>query len=78
MVLDGPCTIAAVAREFDMNPTALGHWVNTRKAAHPNPQQPLSGPERVRIRELEHENADLREKLTFLKKAAAFFTAETR
>ncbi|WP_157245385.1 transposase [Nonomuraea typhae] len=78
MVLDGPRTVASVAREFDMNPTTLGSWVNMHKAIHPEPEQPLSGPERARIRELERENAELREKLVFLKKAAAFFAAETR
>ncbi|WP_219825964.1 transposase, partial [Nonomuraea typhae] len=75
MVLDGPRTVASVAREFDMNPTTLGSWVNMHKAIHLEPEQPLSGPERARIRELERENAELREKLVFLKKAAAFFAA---
>ncbi|MFD0889444.1 IS3 family transposase [Streptosporangium algeriense] len=69
MVLDGPRTVASVAREFGMNPTTLGSWVNMHKAIHPEAEQPLSGPERARIRELERENAELREKLTFLKKS---------
>ncbi|MEU1737585.1 IS3 family transposase [Streptosporangium sp. NPDC020145] len=69
MVLDGPRTVASVAREFGMNPTTLGSWVNMHKAIHPETEQPLSGPERARIRELERENAELREKLTFLKKS---------
>ncbi|MBO3752578.1 transposase [Streptosporangiaceae bacterium NEAU-GS5] len=78
MVLDGPRTVADVAREFGMNPTTLGSWVNMHKATHPEREQPLSGPERARIKELERENAELREKLAFLKKAAAFFASETR
>jgi transposase len=41
-------------------------------------QRPVSGPERARIRELERENTELRKKLIFLKKAAAFFASETR
>ncbi|MBG0831524.1 hypothetical protein HS041_27685 [Planomonospora sp. ID67723] len=44
---------------------------------HGQAEPPVSGPERARIRELERENAELREKLAFLKKAA-FFAAETR
>ncbi|MEU1736522.1 transposase [Streptosporangium sp. NPDC020145] len=39
MVLDGPRSIAAVAREFGMN----RHWINTRKAACPEtPRHPTS------------------------------------
>jgi transposase-like protein len=45
---------------------------------HEQDERPVSGPERARIRELERENAELREKLVFLKKAAAFFAAESR
>ncbi|MER6949242.1 hypothetical protein ABT294_35010 [Nonomuraea sp. NPDC000554] len=39
-----------------------------RIASAQDEQQPVSGPERARIRELERENAELREKLAFLKK----------
>lgn len=78
MVLDGPRTIASVAREFGIHDTTLGNWVNTYKRTHPEREEPLAGPERARMRELERENAELREKLAFLKKAAAFFASETR
>jgi transposase len=77
MVLDGPRTIAEVAREFGVHDTTLGNWVNTYKRTHAEEElHPLSGPERARLRELERENQELREKLSFLKKAAAFFAAE--
>jgi transposase len=79
MVLEGERTVASVAREFGINAGTLGSWVNRHRIAHAEDgQQPVSGPDRTRIRELERENAELREKLIFLKKAAAFFAAETR
>jgi transposase len=70
MVLDGPRTIAEVGREFGVHDTTLGNWVNTykRTRAEEEPHSP-SGPERARLRELERENSELREKLSFLKKA---------
>lgn len=77
MVLEGR-SIASVAREFDMNTSTLNNWVTLHRHAHPDTDQPLAGPDRARLRELERENAELREKLVFLKKAAAFFAAETR
>ncbi|MFD1503077.1 transposase, partial [Streptosporangium lutulentum] len=70
MVLEGDRTVAAVAREFGINAGTLGSWVNRHRIVHSQDQQPVSGPERARIRELERENAELREKLVFLKKAA--------
>ncbi|GAT71349.1 transposase [Planomonospora sphaerica] len=78
MVLEGERTVASVAREFGINASTLGSWVHRHRIVHGQDEQPLSGPERARIRELERENAELREKLTFLKKAAAFFAAESR
>ncbi|MFD1503179.1 transposase [Streptosporangium lutulentum] len=79
MVLEDDRTVAAVAREFDINASTLGSWVNRHRiTSAQDEQQPVSGPQRARIRELERENAELREKLIFLKKAAAFFAAESR
>jgi transposase len=79
MVLEGERTVALVAREFGINAGTLGSWVNRHRIVQgQSGQQPVSGPERARIRELERENAELREKLAFLKKAAAFFAAENR
>jgi transposase len=79
MVLEGDRTVASLAREFDINASTLGSWVNRHRIVHAQEERPsVAGPERARIRELERENAELREKLIFLKKAAAFFAAETR
>lgn len=78
MVLEGERTVTSVAREFGINASTLGSWVNRHRIVHGQAdRQPVSGPERARIRELERENTELREKLAFLKKAA-FFAAENR
>ncbi|MGJ6967654.1 transposase [Streptosporangium sp. G11] len=66
MVLEGDHTVAAVAREFGINAGTLGSWVTRHRVVHSPDEQPVSGPERTRIRELERENAELREKLAFL------------
>ncbi|QYC38771.1 Transposase [Nonomuraea coxensis DSM 45129] len=80
MVLEGDRTVASVAREFDINASTLGSWVNRHRFASAQQEErpPVAGPDRARIRELERENAELREKLIFLKNAAAFFASETR
>ncbi|KAB8184712.1 IS3 family transposase [Nonomuraea phyllanthi] len=68
MVLEGERTVASVAREFGINASTLGSWVHRHRIVQDEAKQPISGPERARIRELERENAELREKLAFLKK----------
>jgi transposase len=79
MVLEGDRTVVEVAREFGIHDTTLGNWVRLYKHQHEGEQaHSLSGPDRARLRELERENKELREKVQFLKKAAAFFAGETR
>ncbi|MFI6713428.1 transposase [Nonomuraea sp. NPDC050478] len=68
MVLEGERTVASVAREFGINASTLGSWVNRHPIVQGEEEQPVSGPDQARLRELERENADLREKLAFLKK----------
>src|SRR6478672_4903192 len=68
MALEGERAVASVAREFGINPSTLGSWVNRHRIVHGEAERPASGPERARVRELERENAELREKLAFLKK----------
>jgi transposase len=76
MVLDGPRSIAAVARELGLNEGTLGNWVAAYRKAHPVEEQPVTVSERARLRELERENRELRMKAEFLTKAAAFFARE--
>ncbi|MBB2910557.1 transposase-like protein [Streptosporangium becharense] len=61
MVLEGDRTVAFVARGFDINASTLGGRVNRHRIASAQQERrPVSGPERVRIREAERENAELR------------------
>ena len=75
LVLEGSRPIAEVARELGLNEGTLGNWVNKYRREHPVAEE-LNLPERVRLRELERENRDLRLQAEFLKKAAAFFARE--
>jgi transposase-like protein len=73
MVIETGKPIAEVARDLGIHDGTLGNWVNAYRRAHPEPEQPLSPVERVRVTELEDEVRRLRLENEFLKKAAAFF-----
>jgi transposase-like protein len=73
MVIETGKSIAEVARDLGINDGTLANWVNAYRRAHPEPDQPLSPVERVRVKELEDEVRRLRLENEFLKKAAAFF-----
>ncbi|WP_440082169.1 IS3 family transposase [Streptosporangium sp. LJ11] len=71
MVLEGERTVASVAREFNINASTLGSWVNRHRiVSTQDEQRPVSGPERARIRELERENAELRGEADVLEKSS--------
>jgi transposase len=61
-----------------INEGTVGNWVNAYRRAHPVEDEPLTLPERARLRELEKENRELRMRNEFLGKAAAFFAQEYR
>jgi len=73
MVIEAGKPIAVVARDLGIHDGTLGNWVNAYRRAHPQPDEPLSPVERVRVKELEDEVRRLRMENEFLKKAAAFF-----
>ncbi len=73
MVLETGKPTAEVARDLQINEGTLGNWVNTWRRDHPEPDQPLSPVEKVRMNEMEDEIRRLRMENEFLKKAAAFF-----
>lgn len=76
LVLDYPDkSIAATARDLGINEGTLSNWVAAYRKKHPVEEEPLSMPERARLRELERENRDLRMQKEFLEKAAAFFAS---
>jgi transposase len=78
MVIDGSRPVADVARELSVHDGTLGNWVNKYRVEHPVVEDPLTVSERIRLRELESENRELRMKTEFLGKAAAFFARESR
>lgn len=76
MVLDGPRSIAEVARELGLNAGTLGNWVSSYRKKHPEEEEPLTITERARAREQEREIRELRMQVEFLKKATAFFASQ--
>ena len=78
MVVETSQTVAYVARELNVNETTLGNWVKEDREAHAGDEPALPVSERARLRELERENHELKMKVEFLSKAAAYFAAEYR
>jgi len=82
MVLDGDRPVAHVARELEIHDTTLHNWVNAWRREHvgvgSTAAMNKSDGKSERELELERENRKLREEVAFLKKAAAFFAAESR
>ncbi len=77
MVIENSRPIAQVAAELNMNTGTLGNWVDLYRKSHPVEEEPLTVSERIKLRELEVENRELRMKNEFLGKAAAFFARES-
>lgn len=74
----GAGKLPQVARDLGLNTQTLRNWVSAHEQKHPEAEVPLSINERARLRELEREVIELREKTRFLGKAAAFFAQEHR
>ena len=77
-MVDNSRAVAAVARELNINETTLGNWVRAWREEHAGEEAPLELSERARLREQERELRELRAKVAFLEKAAAYFAAERR
>lgn len=69
-------TIAQVAKDLGISDQTLRNWVATDDT-DAGRKSGLTSDERARMRELERENRKLREEREILRKAAAFFAAET-
>ena len=78
MVVDTSQPIAYVARELKLNETTLGNWVKAYREKHAGDEPALPVADRARLGELERENRELKIKVEFLSKAAAYFAAEHR
>jgi len=69
-------TIAQIAKDLGISDQTLRNWVATDDV-DAGRKSGLTSDERARMRELEKENRKLREEREILRKAAAFFAAET-
>jgi transposase-like protein len=78
MVIETSRPIAQVAKELGIHEGTLGNWVNAYRRDHAGDEPPLSTSERVRLREAERELRELKQKVIFLEKVAAYFAAEPR
>jgi transposase len=77
LVLEERRSIAQVARDLNLTPSALSNWV-ARTDAGKGAAGALTTPEREELGGLRRENRQLRLERDILKKAAAFFAKETR
>jgi transposase len=78
LVLDEGKTMAAVARELDLVPTALREWVKQARADRTKGRTGLTTAEREELARLRKEVRILAEERDILKKAAAFFAKQSR
>ena len=70
-------SMAQVARDLDLSPTALSRWVKQAKIdAGDGPEGALTTAEKHELRELRRENRTLKMERDFLKKAAVFFAKD--
>lgn len=77
-VVENSRPIAAVAREIGVHDTTLGNWVKAYRKQHDGDVAPLGLSERTRLCEAERELRELRQKVAFLEKVAAYFASEQR
>jgi transposase len=78
MVVESSQSVAAIARELQLNEQTLRNWVADYRKRHADYEPELELSERARLRELEKEVRELRLEKEFLGKAAAFFASEYR
>ena len=77
LVLDEGKTVAQVARDLDLVPSAFAKWVRQARVdrGQGRPDQ-LTTDEKAELAKLRKENRELRLEREILKKAAAFFAKE--
>lgn len=77
-VIETSRPIAQVAKELGIVEGTLGNWVNAYRHEHAGEEPPLSVSERARLREAERELRELKQKVAFLEKVAAYFAKDPR
>ena len=80
MIREQNVSLGQVCRDMDLVDSAVRRWVeqyDAEQAGGPGQGKPLTG-EQQRIRELEAENRRLKEDVTLLQKASAFFARDLR
>ena len=77
LVLDEGKSLAQVAKELDLTPSALSNWVKQARADRDGGQSGLTTEEREELARLRKENRELKMERELLKKCAAFFAKES-
>lgn len=80
MVKDQGLSVQNVSESMDIGQTAIRRWLaqySAEQSGQPGIGKPLTA-EQQRIRQLELENQQLRQDVTILKKASAFFAREMK
>lgn len=80
MVTEQGLSVQNVSESMNIGQTAIRRWL-TQYSAEQNGQPGIGKPltaEQQRIRQLEQENQQLRQDVTILKKASAFFAREMK
>jgi len=80
LIRDQGLSVSQVCRDHNLVDSAVRRWLaqyDAEQAGQPGQGRPLT-PEQQRIRELERENQRLREDVSILKKASAFFARELK
>ena len=80
MIRDQGLSVAQVCRDLDLVDSAVRRWLaqyDAEQAGQPGQGKPLTAEQQC-IRELERENQRLREDVSILKKASAFFARELK
>ncbi len=77
LVLEENKTIAAVARDLDLIPSALRDWVLQARANRDGGKSGLTTEERTELAKLRKEVRELKMERDLLKKWAAFFAKES-
>lgn len=77
LVLDEGKTIAQVARDLDLTPSALAGWVKHARADRDGGKSGLTTEERTELASLRKQVRELKMERDLLKKWAAFFAKES-